>query len=31
MQQLEGLDPDETEFDRLTRQLISDIRHHVQE
>ena len=31
MKQLESLDPSESEFDRLTRQLISDIRHHVSE
>ncbi len=31
MKQLEGLGPQEAEFDRLTRQLIDDIRHHVED
>ncbi|GAB3300127.1 hemerythrin domain-containing protein [Parasphingorhabdus pacifica] len=31
MKRLEGLDADDPEFERLTRQLIADIRHHVEE
>jgi hemerythrin-like domain-containing protein len=31
MKQLEGLDPTEPDFDRLTTKLIADIRHHVEE
>ncbi|CAM03446.1 hemerythrin HHE cation binding domain-containing protein [Saccharopolyspora erythraea NRRL 2338] len=31
MKQIEGLDPDSADFDRLVRKLISEIRHHIED